>query len=602
MRTRLSFHVWILGGCLLVALCTILLMGWVLSYSFRELMVAQIKDSLAKDIALVSALISEGWIKEPHRRSLDALADELGHMLGMRVTFIAPDGRVLGDSQFDEKALPGMENHASRPEVRDALKSGQGWGLRRSASLGTDLLYVAGLLGTADEPQMVLRLAIPLDRVDREAAATERSILWASLLGVLLAVGVAYLVARRIARPVKDLSRASLRMIRDLDTISEKVSSSILHPHARFHNTHEVGDLGEAIDQMAGQLRNEIQAVTLERDRLEAILTGMVEGVLVTDGEGRIVLVNQALRRMLRMDADPTGRTPLEMLRSVDLQEALKQVLGGTQHVSLEIRTLPPNPRSLEIHVVRLAGEAFRAGAVAVFHDITERKRVEEVRRDFVANVSHELRTPLAAIAGSVETLLGGAVEDPRYARQFVEMIQRHASRLRDLLEDLLDLARIESGEPPSRREEIKVEELIRAALAAVSHLAKEKEIVLLEELPDRGIALRGDRKQMEQALVNLLENAVKYTDSGGTVTVEAKREGSEIHFIVSDTGCGIPEEHLPRIFDRFYRVDKARSREMGGTGLGLSIVKHVAQAHGGRVEVESTPGRGSTFKIIVPG
>ncbi len=586
---------------MLVALCTILLVGGVLRHSFRDLMVSRIRDSLSKEIALVGGLISQGWIREPHPGSLDELADQIGERLRMRVTLIAPDGRVLGDSHFSEEALPSMENHALRPEVREALERGQGWGLRRSGSLGTDLLYVASLLGTAREPRMVLRLALPLDQLDREIAAVERSILWASLMGILLAMAIAYLVARRIAQPVRDLSRSSLKMMQDLDGISEKLSSPIVSPQARFHRTHEIGDLGDAIDEMAGQLRKEIQAVTQERDRLEAILKGMVEGVMVTDGEGRILLVNQAMMRLLGTEEDPVGRTPLEILRSFDLQEATRRVLGGTPHVSLEIRTLPPTPRFLEVHLVRLTAGALRAGVVAVFHDITERKRVEQVHRDFVANISHELRTPLAAIAGSVETLLGGALEDPRHARRFVETIQRHANRLSGLLKDLLDLARIESGEPPSRHEEIWLTELIDAAFSAVAHLAEEKGIKLIEELPDQEMALKGDRKQMEQALVNLLDNAVKYTDSGGTVTVKARRQGGENHLIVSDTGCGISEEHLPRIFDRFYRVDKARSREMGGTGLGLSIVKHVAQAHGGRVEVESAPGRGSTFRIILP-
>ncbi|MGQ9654459.1 MAG: ATP-binding protein [Thermodesulfobacteriota bacterium] len=601
MRFRVSFHLWILGGCLLVALCTILLVGGVLRHSFRDLMVIQFRDSLTKEVGLVRGLISEGWIGEPHRGSLDELADRVGDSLRMRVTFIAPDGRVLGDSHFDEKALPTMENHALRPEVRDALEKGEGWGLRRSGSLGTDLLYVAALIGTVKEPRMVLRLALPLDQLDREIALMERSILWASLLGVLLAIGVAYLIARRIAQPVRDLSRASLKMMQDLDGISEKHSSPVVSPRARFHRTHEVGDLGEAIDEMAGQLRKELQAVTQERDRLEAILKGMVEGVLVTDGEGRILLVNQALRQLLRISADPIGRTPLEILRNADLQEATRKVLGGSPHVFLEIRTLPPTPRFLEVHVVRLTGEHPRTGVVAVFHDITERKQMEQVHRDFVTNVSHELRTPLAAIAGSVETLLGGALEDPLHARQFLQMIDRHTGRLRGLLEDLLDLARIESGEPPARREEIKVPDLIHGAFSAVSHLAEEKGIKLLEELPDQGIVIKGDRKQMEQALVNLLDNAVKYSEPGGTVTVKAKREAGEIHLLVSDSGIGISQEHLPRIFDRFYRVDKARSREVGGTGLGLSIVKHVAQSHGGRVEVESAPGRGSTFRIILP-
>jgi two-component system phosphate regulon sensor histidine kinase PhoR len=299
---------------------------------------------------------------------------------------------------------------------------------------------------------------------------------------------------------------------------------------------------------------------------------------------------------------DPVGRTPTEILRNADLQEAIQRVLWGEPHLSLEIRTLGIYPKVLEVHVVGLSDKERQTGAVAVFHDVTERKRLEEVRRDFVANLSHELRTPLTAIRGAVEALRGGGVDAPQHAKRFLEIMERHVVRLQGLLDDLLNLARIESREAHPKREEIRGSQLAENVLASVAELASSRGIDLVSELPEQEITIRGDRQQLEQALVNLLDNAIKYTERGGTVTLRMDREGEKVRVLVKDTGIGIAPDHLPRIFERFYRADKARSRELGGTGLGLSIVKHIVQSHGGRVEVESFPGMGSTFRIILPG
>jgi two-component system phosphate regulon sensor histidine kinase PhoR len=335
---------------------------------------------------------------------------------------------------------------------------------------------------------------------------------------------------------------------------------------------------------------------------MEAILRGMVDGAMLTNQEGRILLANRSLRELLDLEVDPEGRTPSEVLRNPDLHEAIQRVLSGAPRVSTEVRTLGTSQRVLEVHVVGLSGEGAHAGAVAVLHDITERKRLEDIRRDFVANVSHELRTPLTAIRGAVETLLNGAMEKPEYARHFAEVIQRHVNRLQRLLSDLLDLAKIESREAAPRLEDIQATELADAVLGMMAELAESRGVELHRDLPRDPVSFRGDRRHLEQALVNLLDNAIKYTDADGRVTLGVCRVEDGIHLTVSDTGVGIHADHLPRIFERFYRVDKARSRELGGTGLGLAIVKHIAQAHGGHVEVESFPGRGSTFRIILPG
>ena len=273
----------------------------------------------------------------------------------------------------------------------------------------------------------------------------------------------------------------------------------------------------------------------------------------------------------------------------------------GAPSVSLEIRVFNPKPRTLQVEAASLPGDGQRSGVVAVFHDISERKRVEEMRKDFVANVSHELRTPLAAVKGAVETLMDGALENPKFSRKFIEIIGRHVERLENIVLDLLELARLESRQLQEKGEPVSIPSLIESAVDAVSDLAGNKALTMETELTEDEIEILGDRRHLEQAVVNLLENAIKYTAPGGRVRIGGAVRENKVEISIADTGGGISPEHLPRIFERFYRVDKDRSREAGGTGLGLSIVKHVVHAHGGEVKVESFPGKGSVFSIILP-
>jgi two-component system, OmpR family, phosphate regulon sensor histidine kinase PhoR len=590
MKVKLSLQRRVVTGCALVTICSLILVGWVLEGSMREFLVGQMRDSLMLHLAVLREMMKEDRMDVASSEAMDALADRMGEQLGMRVTIISAQGQVVGDSEVTGSDLPSLESHAGRPEVMESLAKGAGWDIRYSRTLHEDLLYVARLLGDPAAPEAVLRLAIPLEDVTRAVSRGRHLIALACLVGFVLSLGVAYLVGRGISRQVKDLTVMARRM----------TSGDLSHRVGRY-SLHEVGELARAFDQMADHLQDEMEEVTAARDRMDAILGGMVEGVLLTDGTGRTLLVNRTFRTLIDRGLDPIGRSPAEILRHADLQEAIQRVLRGEPPVSLEIRTLGPVARTLDVHVASLAGSKGGEGAVAVFHDVTEKKRLEQIRRDFVANVSHELRTPLTAMRGSVETLLNGALEDPPHARQFAEMIQRHVLRLQRILEDLLSLARLESGKAQQPHESIRLAELAGSALNAVGDLAASRGVVLLSHLPEPEARVQGDRRQLEQALVNLLDNAIKYTDAGGQVTLALGQQGEEVHLGVSDTGIGISSEHLSRIFERFYRVDKARSREMGGTGLGLSIVKHIAQTYGGRVEVESTPGRGSTFRIVLP-
>ena len=587
---RLSFKSWILAGCIFAVLCTTLTASSILIPSLKNHLVNQTSLELERDLALARDLGSVLWNAGMTADQADGLADRIGEMAGMRVTLITPEGRVVGDSEIDQAGLSGVEDHSTRPEVLQAMDDGQGRSVRHSATLDVDFMYAAAVLGTPQDPQLILRLALPLSEISRNLNRVKQQILMASGVGLLLSLIVSFLVANYLAEPVKKLTQTA-----------QNITSGDLEDRFRRYPRHEIGDLGRAFDHMADHLKDEIEAVTRARNRLEAVLRGMVEAVMVTDAAGRVTMANRALHDMLGLRTNPIGQRPSEILRNADLLEAMSRVTPKTPVINLEIRTLDPNPRTLDVTVTAMPGGGLQAGMVTVFHDVTERKRIEEMRKTFVANVSHELRTPLAAIRGSVETLLDGALNDPKYSRHFTEMIQRQVKRLETIVLDLLDLARLESGAAKPAGEAVNLKNLAHGALNAVAELAASQEVELKLDLPEEPAVMRGDPVRLEQAVVNLLDNAVKYTQPGGWVSLAVRVEKDQVMITVKDNGPGIAPEHHPRLFERFYRVDKDRSRQMGGTGLGLAIVKHVAQVHGGRVELDSFPGRGSSFQLILP-
>ena len=590
MGTRFTFQSRLLAGCLVVVICTLVFVAIVLQRSLRVEMVDQLEADMSKQLLLLSELVKDRYNKNDGLAGGDALADDLGNMLGARVTLINSNGIVVGDSGVALAKVAEMDNHASRPEVVESQQEGLGFSIRYSATLDTDLMYAAMGLKDGAQPGMTIRLAVPLSNVKDVMGRLRGLIVGATLLSALLSLGMAYIVARSFSRPIKEMT-----------TVATEIAGGDLKKRFRRYPGHEIGDLGRAFDRMADNLQARINDITEGRDRLEAVLRGMVEGVMVLDRDGKVIVANKALQVLLELPFSPVGRQIAEFLRNAEVIDALGQVRQGASHSTTEIRTLGRESRFLEVQVVRLPDSAPQAGVVVVFHDLTERKRVEEIRRDFVANVSHELRTPLTAIRGSAETLLGGALDSPQYAKHFAEMITRNAIRLERLAQDLLELATMESGEQAMEREEISGAKLADSVLATVGELADERGVELDLHMPSEDLTIKGSRRHLEQAVMNLLDNAIKYTEQGGTVRLSMSRRDGEVRIKVSDTGIGIAEEHLRRIFERFYRVDKDRSRSMGGTGLGLAIVKHTAHSHGGRVEVESVPGRGTTFTLILP-
>ncbi|WP_449245926.1 ATP-binding protein [Desulfarculus baarsii] len=590
MAIRMTFQNRLLLGCLVVVVCTLIFVTVVLQRSLRGEMMRQVEDEMKQRLVLLSEIVLDRYNPDDGLLGGDRLADALGGKLGARVTLISPAGLVLGDSDVPLAGLAKLDNHGMRPEVVEALEGGSGVSVRYSSTLDTDLMYAAKRLGDGTRPLMVVRLALSLSSVKKTLSQLQRLIMGAVLLGALLSLGMAYMVARGFSRPLKKMT-----------TVATAIAAGDLQRRFRQYPGHEIGDLGRAFDRMADNMQARIDDITAARDRLEAMLRGMVEGVMVVDRDGRVMIANRALMTLLDLPSMPIGMQLSEFVRNPEVLDAIRQVRRGEGHVSTEFRTLSRAPRFLGAQVVRLPDSAPQAGAVAVFHDLTERKRLEEVRRDFVANVSHELRTPLTAIRGSSETLLGGALENQHYAKHFVEMIARNASRLERLTQDLLDLAAMESGREELVKEAIDGASLADSVLATVGELAEERGVELERELPKESLRIMASRRHLEQAVLNLLDNAIKYTESGGKVTLALTEAEGQTRISVKDSGAGIAPEHLGRIFERFYRADKDRSRQMGGTGLGLAIVKHIAQKHGGRVEVESTPGQGSTFTLVLP-
>jgi len=426
----------------------------------------------------------------------------------------------------------------------------------------------------------------------------KKSFLFSSLFSLILIIPLAYFLARSLTHPILEVTKKAIQLV-----------SGNLDGEVQVHSTDELASLSKAIGEMGTQLRNKIEEISNEKDYLQTILKGMTEGVLVVDGRDRILMVNDALRQLLSLSTDVSDRMPLEIIRNAELEGAIRKAIQYGENVALELDLNKSGEKTIEVSVVSIHPSSTRTeedsegirGAVAVFHDITRLKQLEKIRQDFVANVSHELRTPLTTIKGYAETLLDGALKED-LASQFVQVIKRHTDRLTKIVEDLLMLSKIETKEFQLKMESISLPNLIDDIIDFLKEPAEKKKISLSRHEIHSSLAIRADRSYLEQILINLLDNAIKYTPEGGRVIVSAvEKDSKDIQFSIEDNGIGIPNEDLSRIFERFYRVDKGRSKELGGTGLGLSIVKHLVQAHGGRVWVDSQLGKGSTFYFTLP-
>lgn len=587
-----------------VVLLVLLSANLYLSSALRGFVVGHLGDRLGRE----SRLAAEMWSGHETPAELDALADLIGQRLGLRATLIGGDGVVVGDSEVAYVDLNGLDNHGTRPEIVAARQGLVGRSERYSATLRQDMLYVARSIGTG---RTVLRLAITLDEVRELQGHVSKAILLASALGLAVALVLAYGAARYESRSIADI----IGTARDMagGTFEGRV-------HIPDSAARELVELAHALQEMYGQLRDRVHEATTEEARLKAIIDSVSEGILVTDPDGRVLLANASLLRIFGAGSWHEGIAPVELVRSADVGDAIEQTLAGGADTHLEIRLPGPPERHLDVHVAPVTREGAPCGTVTVFYDITRLRRLETMRKDFVANVSHELRTPLTAIKGCAETLADGALDDRHAAERFVQVIGAHADRLANLLGDLLDLSRMESDQIKLNWDPFAVSRVASAAVESLGRAASDKEITT-ELSVDGDLSAFGDRELLEQALINLVDNAIKYTPDGGAVRVTARRlrraeavaalaemrwsggavegpevEGEVILMEVHDTGIGIPSDEIGRVFERFYRVDKGRSRAMGGTGLGLSIVRHIVEAHGERVFINSELSKGSVF------
>ena len=515
---------------------------------------------------------------------------------GARVTLITTDGLVLADSQHDPRE---MENHAHRPEIQQALAGERGRAVRHSETLNRDLVYLAVRQPLADGSTIVVRLATPVAEVDK-ALADIRSRLWTSSLVMLLIAGAGALL----------ISRALSSRIRRLQSFAHRVAEGDFQPTPVEWEGDELTDLTRAMNETASRLDQNIRSLREERNRSAAILRSMVEGVAVIASDGKLVFCNRAFCRILGVKGEECRDRPLlEVTRQPALVGIVRRALEGQEGASGEIVMGTVRPQSFVAVAapVREEGTEILGGAVVVLHDITELRRLERVRRDFVANVSHELRTPLTSIQGFAETLLGGALEDRENARRFLAIIRDHAARMGRLTEDLLKLSLIEAGQLEMNFTAVNLADLVESCVETMRPKAERKRLTIETDCPAGIPPAWGDAGRLREVLQNLLDNAVQYTGEGGRITVslghtaEPNGRAEAVVVTVTDTGIGIPEADQARIFERFYRVDAARSREEGGTGLGLSIARHIVEAHRGRIWVESEVGRGSRFYFSIP-
>jgi two-component system phosphate regulon sensor histidine kinase PhoR len=524
-----------------------------------------------------------------HPEDLSALRDWVAQMAasGARVTVITADGHVLADSQSDPQT---MENHATRPEILEAMAKGDGRSIRHSVTIKRDLLYYAVRQNTFAGSTYILRFALPVETVDEVLSSFLHRLWVASFFILLIAGGICLL-----------LSRSFTGRVERLKEFSRRVADGDFRPLPRDGSDDALEALGISLNRTAARLERTIRTLTEERNLSSAILGSMVEGVAVVNGSERLVFANPGFAEILGLDVPPTsGSALVEVVRQTELVEAVRKVLGGEPRVQSEIVTGTLRQHYFAITVAAvLAGET--TGAVVVLHDITELRKLERVRRDFVANVSHELRTPLTAIQGFAETLLAGAIDDPQNRTRFLEIILEHSRRLARLTEDLLMLSKMDAERLELEIRRLSVSQLIESCLETAQRRAVEKDLRISVNMPQRLPDIAGDRRRLAEVLQNLLDNAIQYTLPGGQIMVSAETGEEEVILTVSDTGIGIPKADQPRIFERFYRVDVARSREAGGTGLGLAIAKHLVDVHGGRLWVESEVSQGSQFHFSVP-
>jgi two-component system phosphate regulon sensor histidine kinase PhoR len=571
---------------LLLSFLGLSIAGVLIFSSERKRLLTQLEQNMGYQTQLLSNIFSPLLVDSLDIGKIDSLTDELGQKIDSRITIINESGKVVGDSYESGENLLGMENHKDRPEVASALQGKVGKSIRYSHTIKADMLYVASAIQVQKKTIGVARLALPLNELQHQNSMILKLVLLGLFLAFIFSLVLSFGFSNQVTKP-----------LRKMVEVGKKMSEGDFTRRIKIKTKDEIGELGKTLNQMSVELSEKIAEITEDRSQLQSILSSMIEGILAVDQRGKVLLANDALSRMFELNASFYGKPHYEVIRDPELNEFIQEVLSSEQEKRNEISFIHPREGDFLIQSA-LVKHPREGGIFAVFsfHDITELKRLERVRKDFVANVSHELRTPLTSIKGFVEALQDGAINDPNQSAKFLSIISQHTDRMNKIISDLLQLSQIESKEFGLKIEPFSVKELVEEVVYTLKRSADEKLQNLEVHLHSEDAKVLGDKYKINQALTNLVDNAVKYTPEKGSIKIESRDKGEVVEIAVIDNGIGIPQNDLPRIFERFYTVDKSRSRELGGTGLGLSIVKHIIEAHGGTVNVRSQLGKGSEF------
>lgn len=584
----------------IVFILVLFVADWTLSHVLQERDLQHLQNSLSRQSTLICE-IAAPLLKDAAR--LQTEVKKLVAGTDLRITVINPEGVVLADSSQSDAALAAMENHATRPEMATALRKKTGEAIRYSMTLHTQMLYVAvpilinrseAEIGTTLDRATVLgvvRTSMPVTRVDEMLASARQPIFLTAALGIVIVLIAGILFSHRLTRRIHRITTGAKRYAR------EDWSEKIL-----IDGRDELRMLANTMNQMAETLRARIEDLESEKGKISVILSSMNEGVIAIGRRKQFVMANPAAEKIFGFTAAETqAKSLIEVTRHPQLERIVDQAFQEQRSISGEIQVPGKIKRTLRVNVIVLGPQVRDLGGILVFYDMTELRRLENVRRDFVANVSHELRTPLTSIKGFVETLLDGPVKDPATSERFLKIIAEETSRLGRLVEDILTLGEIEQGVALVKKEKIDLASELPVILERFKPRLQENKIEVENRVSGKPLFLSGDRDKIHQVFVNLIDNAIKFNKPEGKIllTVDQKSEGVTI--TIEDTGTGIPEEAMGRIFERFFRADKARSKELGGTGLGLAIVKHIMEAHGGHASCQSVLGQGSRFSIFFP-